>query len=428
MEKNIHVQKVIDDSILQGTLNILNDFSYIEDGIDFKKAITIETAYCYAMNRGEHYNILKYLVRLFFPITEVHFCDVFQPKRVLFTYEVNRKDYVELIQAIRLSVPVSDIFSLSDLFKRKFTFPKPYYLRVFKAGLKCKTSIKKKLYLSFKLLDLVVAYRTLKSKCKTSIFENYLYVPLNSSRSFENIITQYLNIKGCHTFHLCHGLHFSPNYRFWSIDAFNKELIVAKTVLSWGQGFVDNDIKFYHHNYHHEIVGNPKYPFKNINISFKTSSCIVFLARKQYDSNNLRLLSVLNDYANNTKTIIYIKPHPTDNMEILRRKCAEYNFILIENNMTVMELLSSFSYGFAIAYETTAYFEAMYFNLLCFRYSFEENESYGELDNRFTSYIDLQNQVEKYSSMDLEILNSKITDCLKYEIGMGINRYAEVLR
>lgn len=69
----------------------------------------------------------------------------------------------------------------------------------------------------------------------------YSYIPFNSSRGFENMITQYLNGKNVKTFHLCHGLHFSPNYKRFTIDAFNKELISANTVLSWGKAFVDND-------------------------------------------------------------------------------------------------------------------------------------------------------------------------------------------
>ena len=99
------------------------------------------------------------------------------------------------------------------------------------------------------------------------------------------MITQYLNGKNVKTFHLCHGLHFSPNYKRFTIDAFNKELISANTVLSWGKAFVDNDKKYYKHNYIHEIVGNPKYSYHKINISFSTDSCVVFLARKQYQNN-----------------------------------------------------------------------------------------------------------------------------------------------
>lgn len=410
-------------------MTILKDFSYNEDGIDFKKAITINAAYCYAMNRGSKYCLLKYLIRFFFPLQEVCFFDAFTKKKILFTSGVYRKDYDELIQTIRASVPNSSYFHLGSLFKRKFRLPKGFYFNVLKAGFKCRCNIKQKFYLAFKLLDYVEAYKSLKhSGSYVALNADYCYVPLNSANGIENIITQYLNSRGCRTFHLCHGLHFSPNYKFWSIDAFNKELISAQIVLSWGKSFENNDKRLYHHHYHHEIVGNPKYPVKKICINFATDSCIVFLARVQYSNNNYKLLSVLREYSKNHDTKFYIKPHPTDDMNTLRRISISSGFVLFDDGRTVSEILNSSTFGFAIAYETTAYFEAMYNNLVCFRYAFEENESYGDFDDRFIESSDLKDQVRKYSTMNLMELSSKIQTYLEYEIGMGINRYAEVLR
>lgn len=418
----------MDNSIYNGTMAILKDFSYTEDGIDFNKALTIEAAYCYSVNRGKDYPIIKYFLRLFLPIKNICFFEALKSNEPLFTCATRRRDYLELIHAAKENVPNSRFYYIDELFKRRFSFPRLFYYKVLKSGFRFNTSFRKKLYLAFKLLDYVTAYRTLKSAGSYVPCDfNYKYIPFNSSTGLENIITQYLNSRGCRTFHLCHGLHFSPNYKFWSIDSFNKELITAQTVLSWGQGFEDNDKKFYNHNYRHEIVGNPKYPEKDINIAFNTDKCIVFLARGQYDENNYRLLSVLNAYSKYSETVFYVKPHPTDNKSELRRKCAEYNFILVDGDMAIRELLSSNSFGFAISYETTAYFEVMYYNLVCLRYSYEENEAYGEFDNRFINEKELLIQVSKYASMDIGKLNDEIARCLRYELGMGINRYAEVL-
>ena len=70
----------------------------------------------------------------------------------------------------------------------------------------------------------------------------------------------------------------------------------------------------------------------------------------------------------------------------------------------------------------------MYYDLICFRFALEENESYGDFDDRFLTADDLSNQIGKYSKMDFNQLSCKVQDLLEYEIGMGINRYSQVLK
>lgn len=420
---------MIDNNIRNNTDAILKEFSLEIDGIDYKKAITMDVAYCYAIGRGEQYSFHRYAARLFYPLQENRFFEVFNETKILFTSWVNRRDYVELIDSIRSGLNKSSYSSINTLFSRKFTLPKKYYVDIFLAAFKCRTNIRNKFFIAFRLLDYVTIAKTLmKSPFYNILGEDYKYIPFNSSFGVENVITQLLNKHGCNTFHLCHGLHFSPNYRFFSIDAFNKELISAKTVLSWGQGFVDNDNRLYNHNYHHEVVGNPKYPYKKINIHYSTDKCVVLLARGQYDENNYKLLKLLGEYQRKYKTVFFIKPHPTDNLSNIVELAKILNLRVINNQKTVKEILSSGEYGFAISYETTSYFEAMYYNLICFRYAYEENESYGDFDNRFSSCEELKAQVDKYKNMCLENLNRKIEEALIYEIGMGIYRYPEVIK
>lgn len=421
--------KMLDNRIFEQTNNMLRDFSYVDNGVDFKKSITMDAAYCYSVHRGEKYNWARYLIRIFMPLQCVSFVRELNAHKVLFSCWTNRRDYLELISAVQSGISESGSVLIREAFKRKLRWPSLYYIRVFRKGFKCHASLATKVYLSFRLLDYVVACRTMAKEAEKINFDaGHIYVPFNSSFGLENALTQFLNHAGCKTFHLCHGLHFSPNYRFFSIDAFNKELISAQVVLSWGQGFVDNDKKLYNHNYTHEITGNPKYPDKTIAISFHPKSCIVFLARGQYDENNLKLLNVLREYTSRNHLVVSVKPHPTDDIPTLKRLCAQNGFQLIEDKRTIKEVISSSNYGFAVSYETTSYFEAMYYDLICFRFALEENESYGDFDDRFLTADDLSNQIGKYSKMDFNQLSCKVQDLLEYEIGMGINRYSQVLK
>lgn len=411
----------MDNSIRIKTEALVNTISLTDDSINYKSAITIDIAYCVANVKKQ--SIVDSIKHILFPLHSEGFANYLANYRILFSSWVNRADYNELLELISKDIDGSIIINLKSVFRRKFISPTKLYFNALWQGLKMKLPIAQRLYVASKLVDYVIAFNTLTSETEGRTFLISKYIPLNSSYGLENVITQFLNQKNCKTFHLCHGLHFSPNYRFFSVDAFNKELITAEIVLSWGQGFVDNAKEF---GYTHYIVGNPKYPDKPLNIKFHSDSCIIFLARGQYDNNNVRLLEILSEYSKRHVIKITIKPHPTDNIELLSHCCKKLGFDICLDK-TIKELLMDNSFGFAISYETTAYFEAMYYELVCLRFSYEENESYGDLDNRFFTCTDLENQITKYKTMDLEALSASVKSSLQYEIGMGINKYKEIL-
>lgn len=416
---------MFDDSLYKNTEGVLADFKLVIGGVDFKKSITMDVAYCLATNRANAYSYANLISKMFFPLQCNGFDEVIVKNDIVFSNWNDRKDYDELVLLIQNDIPGSCYVKIKEVFPRKLNFKSIFDLDLWRAALSCKIGFKAKLFILSRLLDYVNAYKSFVKQIKINKIDlsKKKYIPFNSSYGLENALTQFMNHQGCRTFHLCHGLHFSPNYRFFSVDAYNKKLIEAGTILSWSQSFVDNDVcKTRKHN----IVGNPKYPYRNIDISFKTDSCVVFLARGQYDNNNIKLLEVLNQYSLKHNLAVTIKPHPTDNIVLFNKWCDSFGFELCLNK-TIKELLDSNSYGFAISYESTAYFEAMYYNLVCFRYSYEENESYGDLDNRFLTAEDLDNQISKYSKLDKITLNKAIMKTLTYELGMGVNNYHEVI-
>lgn len=412
------------------TSEILKDFEYINEGVDFKKMITFDLAY-YLLNNKNIISKIKYIIKLFFSFKCIGFWDGFVNNKIVFSLsQSNRKDYIEMINFIRIDIERSKLVFVDKCFKRCFSFLNLFLLSyVVKAVWKCNCDISTKIFIAFQIFDYQNSLKSfIASKPALMELDNkYSYIPFNSSRGFENMITQYLNGKNVKTFHLCHGLHFSPNYKRFTIDAFNKELISANTVLSWGKAFVDNDKKYYKHNYIHEIVSNPKYSYHKINISFSTDSCVVFLARKQYQNNNMYLLEELFYVSKRIGTKFIIKPHPSLDMALMRKVCKEYGFKLYEKSTTIRDLLLSEKFGFSISYESTAYFEAMFYDLICFRYSKDENEAYGDLDNRFCNGEELMLQIKKYERMNMKEISLLIEDTLVYELGIGVNRYKEVI-
>ena len=57
-----------------------------------------------------------------------------------------------------------------------------------------------------------------------------------------------------------------------------------------------------------------------------------------------------------------------------------------------METCDHGNYDFAIAYNTTAYYEAMYYNMVCFRYVVDENGEFNGLNDKFYDETSFANQ------------------------------------
>ena len=83
------------------TSEILKDFEYINEGVDFKKMITFDLAY-YLLNNKNIISKIKYIIKLFFPFKCIGFWDGFVNNKIVFSLsQSNRKDYIEMINALR---------------------------------------------------------------------------------------------------------------------------------------------------------------------------------------------------------------------------------------------------------------------------------------------------------------------------------------
>jgi hypothetical protein len=125
---------------------------------------------------------------------------------------------------------------------------------------------------------------------------------------------------------------------------------------------------------------------------------------------------------------ISIKPHPhSDNLLTIQNLCDANNLEYIDIGISINELLKDNTFDFAIAYQTTTYYEAMYYGLICFRYAFKENEDYGDMEDRFVTITELENLIYKISKIDMMELTNTVTNLLVDNLGLGINRYKEII-
>jgi hypothetical protein len=215
------------------------------------------------------------------------------------------------------------------------------------------------------------------------------------------------------------------------LDYLNQFNIAAEVVLAWGNSFVENN-KMISENrsFTMKVVGNPKYQIRQITPNNTFKKCAVFLARDIYNIGNLFLIELIANYKKKYANVeIHVKLHPSysNKFEEIKDLCKKNNLECVNDNRTVNDMLNDNTFDFAISYQTTTYFEAMYYNLISFRYAYEENENFGEMDDRFTTLSDLEYLVCKFSKYSLEQLKTEIETILINNLGMGINRYKEVI-
>lgn len=349
-----------------------------------------------------------------------------QENRCVFTYQNARKDYLELIDLARIGISSASVplnvtnygFSLKSLYcTLNLYFNIKFHSSYFR--------MKEKIFLFSLIYHYIFVINRLLFILDNKSVVLRKYIPFNSSYRIENIITQVLNIKGVNTYHLCHGLHFVQFKNFYPVDYLNQFNVSAQYILAWGDCFLQNNSE----KYVFEVVGNPKYPYKKIRVKNSFSHCIVFLSRPIYEEGNMKLLNILAEIKAEKPILNFaVKPHPNSmNLNFIEQFCQDKKMEYLNKDVTISSILQSGRFDFSISYQTNVYFEAMYYNLPCFRYIYQENEDWGDHDDRFLEKEDLLNQIDKIRNKDREQLSKELERILVTSLGMGINRYKEVI-
>lgn len=355
------------------------------------------------------------------------FSNLFKNYNTITTLQVNRPDYKDLLSLYTQHIKhCSEPYCFEDLpEKRTFILSNTlngllYFIKMSRVIV----GFKNNLYVSMMYINYLNQINSLEKSFKSISIENKSYIPFNSAFDIENLYTQFLNNVHCRTFHVSHGLNYIIYKGDESYDYVNGLCISGNEILVWGKSSEENLLANYDTKKKIVIAGNPKYPYKNISISQEFTECIVFLARPAFDEYNIKLLKLLGEKNKNCNIKFSIKAHPFSNLMKLNEICAEYDMPLLPNSVTVHTLLSSNSYNFSITYNTTVYYESMYYNLLSFRFSLGESENFDGLEDKFCSIEELDEQISKFKEKNSDNINEEIEKLLIHNLGMGINEYS----
>jgi hypothetical protein len=253
-------------------------------------------------------------------------------------------------------------------------------------------------------------------------------ITFNSAVGAENLICQIFNINDGITFSLSHG--FFVLYKdFIPIDIINGENIVAQKILVWGSDSVIDLNRNYKLSKERIVVaGNAKYPSKTIKVKQTFEKCIVLLGRPIYNVSNLEIIKILKKTILESPMISFdVKLHPSLNIELYKELCDQANIKVLEGNKSLIDIFGDDKYDFAIVNNSTAYYEAMYADMICFRYELSENEQFNGLVDRFLDSETLKNRIEYFANIDSIKINSEVEVLLNTTLGMGINNYSQII-
>ena len=129
-------------------------------------------------------------------------------------------------------------------------------------------SYRQKFYIACYFVHYLNIHDSLRAAFKDTDLRGKKYVPFNSSFDLETLLTQFFAKKGAETYHISHGLSYVKYNNKAGFDAINGENITAKNILVWGETSKTDLVN--NHNCDADtitIAGNPKYPYKRINVN-----------------------------------------------------------------------------------------------------------------------------------------------------------------
>jgi hypothetical protein len=289
-------------------------------------------------------------------------------------------------------------------------------------------SFKNLLFLSSRLSFYRRIARELQKKSDQRKLACQKLVALHCQYSLEAMLTQFCKNKGMQTFTLTHGISYTTHRQVTPVDAINGENITSEKILVWGESNKNELIQNYNISPDRiSAAGNLLYPQKEIIVKQTFQQGIILLGRKLYHQGNIEILKLAQAISLKKNIAFSVRLHPSLSISYYTRLCKKLNITITDSKLNLKKMFSSGMYDFALVNNSTTYYEAMYYNMICFRYEPDENEQYEGLDDKFSDLPSLSSKIDFFKRSDYEILSKKISQLLVQNLGMGVNRYKEIL-
>lgn len=316
--------------------------------------------------------------------------------------DLNDMNDVRCFHPILIAIVISKVF-ISLLFEKRITFKEKAMLAA----------------------NAVYYSNSIKSLESVDISGIKAYMSMYNATQLENLITQYMKKQGIPTYSLCEGVYFVEKEKT-NIDSVNYMNLETEHLITWGQSVIDDfsevgvpSTRMVVGGYPHELCPQP------IRKDLQTKKGLVLLARQTYHDANERLLSILKD----TEWGYELKCHPVSDINHYAEIAEKYHWGIVSSKETVSSCLATSNYDFAIAVNTTAYYEALMRGIPCLRFcdgSFTlqhgiESDAFSSLPEYIEAIATLK------STIQTDEYQQQVNNMLKYVMGVGIDNYRTIL-
>ena len=243
----------------------------------------------------------------------------------------------------------------------------------------------------------------------------------------ENILKQYFRKHGATTYSMFHGTNIQQIHNV-TIDCLTYENLDVDYSLPWGQYGKDEFVKTGFPAEKLLVAGYPReMKLLPINRKSKISRCVLLMSRSQFEATDTKLMNML---ANQKQINFSVKLHPSCNEPKFSVLCAEYGMDLIPKTTLLSDCLNNTNYDFAVAVNTTSYYEALVAGLPCMRYKdgdkydMMQGDSHDEFEDESGFVKSLCWMEQCIQSGQYDAVRKSI---LTYCIGYDIDKYREIL-
>jgi hypothetical protein len=349
--------------------------------------------------------------------------------KILYTSQVIRSDYLEIINFVNSNISNIEYIDLS-LSKKHIKF---YKIRNILSSILIVLLKVRILYFKEKLvLVSIMCYY----KNTIDIYENSIktiniskYIAFNGSIGIETFLTLFFKKRNIVTYSLQHGIYheYIPPIPY---DALNYENFCADYLLCWGQYTIDE--------FENSIINREKlllagFPRKTIELSstkIRFDKGLILLGGKKYTNMNFAIIDIAAQMNKEKNIQFKIKLHPGLKLEDYKNICEEYKFEVYPKEVSISQIFKKKQVGFSICINTTAYYESYMFGIPAFRY--KKADCYFDLFQSIYNDI-FESKEELYGLFsDIKAKNNEqywdtIQEKLKYSVGFGLNNYSILL-
>lgn len=244
----------------------------------------------------------------------------------------------------------------------------------------------------------------------------------------ENLLGQFFKQRGTEVFGLTHGAQIVYKKNI-PLDVLNYENL-EENCLVWSQMTKDEYVKYGIDENKLFIAGYPKnIVVTPVSQNNQMRRCLVLLCRKTYDASNIRLLEMLEKFANEFK--FSVKLHPSCDYNFYKEVCDSKGYFIIPKEILLTDCMDNSKYDFAVAVNTTSYYEIQAAGIPCLR--FDDGDVYDlprGIDNDRVATEDEFNEAVHWlkGKIKSDEIDTIINNNLNHNLGVGIDNYREILK